>query len=61
MWKSLLLQVLSLDKAELILLMEGLRGAEPHAWDYSTMSESLRRFYSNEARNEGEHVGPVGS
>lgn len=61
MWRLLLAQVLSLDRGELILFMEGLRKAEPHAWDFSTMPDSLRRFFSNETRYEGEHVGPVKS
>lgn len=59
MWKMLLAQVLSLDRGDLLLLMEGLRKANPHMWDYSTMPDSLRRYYSNEERHDGEHVGPA--
>lgn len=56
MWRLLLLQVLDLEKGDLLLLMEGLRKAEPYAWEYSTMPDSLRRFYSNEERPKDAHV-----
>lgn len=59
MWRMLLAQTLSLNQSDLILFMEALYIAEPHKWDYVTMPDSLRRFYSNEPRHEGEHVGPA--
>lgn len=41
-----------LDRANQILCLEKIRADNPHLWDYSSMPDSLRKFYSSEPRPE---------
>lgn len=49
-WKMLFDDYKRLDINESLLFLEAVRKENPHRWDYSTMPDSLRKFYSADSK-----------
>lgn len=50
-WESVFMEYKELDRASQILFLESVKKDNEHLWDYSTMGEGLRKFFTPGDRN----------